>query len=946
MPTLLATAAAVARSQSIPSTNLAQLRPVIIGPQAKLHRYAQAAEKPGILLGSYNFLINAQFPWPSRDATSIIDLNYVKVWLDNALLQYYTRAVGSGPSIAEPAGYTNRVRVASGTVFKTANGFARSTIFNDRDVQVGDVALVSAVLSGTLYSLTTTVTGFNPETISAVVGAATSDTNDKTNQSASVSISQVAGTPQNEVVAVANGSAYNSLVDGYITRTYTITVTQGSSGGNATTALLKVVSADGLDNQTNVVPAAFSSPTSIGTHGLTVTFSLNAGLASSTSGYSDTDLVVGQQWTCTVAQNFTAPTPTSGGTYGGAVNAKYIVKVSKGGKYTDPVQPQITVSTDVGVDSSGPTTVTASGSATVIGTQGVTISFNQTSLCAGDIYYVPCTAAAPGAVQTLILANDLTSATSAAGAIGDLTAATDLNLTLYIKKQGLFFPQQRTYPTLGNNWTTDQTNLYLNAGAYTYDPTWTLAGVQLPLLIASATVYAEYREWVFELAGPPVDVTTLGGVAGALGTVDPDNPIAFAAYKALQNTGGALLTNPAQSTAPLDRVRCVVLGGDPTLQATWQTALNSIQNLDHCYYLVPLTQDVGIQGLVTAHVDAQSAPAVSAFRACLLSVAVTQTTPLVTSATTSDGLTALATLAQNPATVATSYTLLKVASGNSKFITNGVVPGDTVRYQYTLNSLGQPTWSSFQVLQVLSEGSLLLASGPAAPVTVAQRVEVWRSLSTDQVVAQVSARAAALKSNRHVLVWPDTINLGGVVLPGYYACAAIAGLAGSVPSQQGLRNIVLQGFDAVPRSTAYLTSGQRLTLAASGVYIVNQDLATGSVYTSRANTTDPTSVPTIEELVRRNTDLVTFAVQDAWGDLIGAANITDSLFTLMRTRINNLEANLISQASVSQLGPPLHGLTITSLGTSSTALDHTTATLTIAGGPIPNNLTEITVLVT
>jgi hypothetical protein len=183
---------------------------------------------------------------------------------------------------------------------------------------VGDVLTISAVVTSVLTTLTTTVTGFVGEPVAAVTGTSSIDAGNQATQLFSESISQTAGTPVNDIVAVVDGSGYDSLDDGGAARTYTVTCIQASTGSDATTALLRVQSSDGLDDVASVAPAAFGDPTAVGTKGLEITFDLDPVHSSASSfGLQESDFIVGQQWVAIVAQAFARPTHASGGTYTG-----------------------------------------------------------------------------------------------------------------------------------------------------------------------------------------------------------------------------------------------------------------------------------------------------------------------------------------------------------------------------------------------------------------------------------------------------------------------------------------------------------------------------------------------------------------------------------------------------------------------------------------------------
>ncbi len=303
----------------------------ITGGHAKLFRYANSDEKQIINLGEYDDVADQAYAWPERPVGSQVDFGYVKLFAEDALLEYFSNAASVGSLVAPVAGYKNRVRDA-GTSFKTNGSYARSASLLDRDVQIGDHAYVRGVVSGTEYVLNTSVRGFVGETVAASVGSASGASTNKTTQTLSVTVTSLGLV--NAIRASADASSYDGRESGDITETYTIEVINSSVGGNHTTARLRVTSASGRDNQASITPSAKGVATSIGTRGLRVTFSeLTGGAATSASsiaeeeGISPDDLVVGQKWRVVANQAFTAPTATAAGTYSGTSTTTYIVEM-------------------------------------------------------------------------------------------------------------------------------------------------------------------------------------------------------------------------------------------------------------------------------------------------------------------------------------------------------------------------------------------------------------------------------------------------------------------------------------------------------------------------------------------------------------------------------------------------------------------------------------------
>jgi hypothetical protein len=818
---VLPQATAFQEYQAVPALVARPLRAHIAGGHAQLVRFNTAAEQVLGFLDYYNNLLANTYPWPNRILPSVLDLNYTKLWAKNAILQYFATQIGGGHVVTKLTGYNNRIHSTNLSFITNTATYPRSSVFNDRDVKVGDIVKVRGVDTNSVsQTLWTSVKAIHGDIVAATVGAASSDVNNATNQSASTSVVKTVG-ENNGVVVTPNGTGYNGLASGYITETYDLLVIQASVGLDYTKAKLRVISGSGTDDQASIVPAANGSPFNVGTRGLQVTLTdddlASSSLSASNAGDPYGALVVGHRWRVTVHQAFTAPMATSGGTYTGAVDTTYIVKVSLGGKYTDTVKPQISVTTNNGTDLSGPTTVSASATPVAIGTQGTTIQFSSTALRKGDVYYISDTAAFQGPMRILEL-NGSMAATLAAG--------TELDLSLFILQPSIQISADRIgfAPTI--NWAQSDTGgITVEAGITAYDPTWTLNGVPLPLPLASdgatySGLYVEYRAWLSDLDGDVFGISDPTNLDAAIsGALDPDNPLKFAVSLALTNSNGSEVK---YTGVP-----------DPTVVANWSDVLSLLAERTDVYDLVPLTKLPAVQALYAAHAITYSAPELGTWRTAWFSLTDVPEIPIVsagstvlnhTAATTSDGNVALCTITQDPQVVGTAYTILLCTTRNAKFVTNGVVPGDIVRTQYVTDGFGNFTYSEYVVASVDSEDQLHLLVGSPTPVNVAAQTEVWRNLTPGQETTEITKQSTAWNSSRVRAVWPDQIEVNNVAVDGTFLCSALAGLISGILPHQSMTHLQITGFSSVRRSRPKFSPLQLNTMTLSGVWVVTPEL--------------------------------------------------------------------------------------------------------------------------
>jgi hypothetical protein len=984
MPALLQQASVnIEATTSIPDDVLAPLRPHIAGGQAELHRYAAPAEKAGIFLGAYNPSSNEEYNWPDLSAGGLVDLDYVKLFIDEALLQYYQHLTTSSDSSITPiGGYNNRIVTSSSLGF-AANGssYPRLTALYDRDVQIGDIVFLSNANGSSTQ--TTSVAGLVPTVIGAVIGSATPDVGNALSQpasnpgSATINASggsgstllttnnyflrysyagpfgetwasgatsfaatnpnmprvtvpavptgathvnlylsppagsatactlysgsntisatvfdlaaayasggaaypptniQTAGTINDVSISLVNGAAYDGTPRGRITETYTIAVTQASSGGSATTALMTVTSASGTDNQlTPFAPAAFGSPTNIGTNGLAVTWNHASG-----------DFSIGQAWQTTIRQSWISPVPTAGGSFTGPASLTYIAKVTRGGLYSDSIQPQVTITSTTGTDQSGPVTVTAAATNVSVGTKGALLQFSGAGLDLNDLYYIPVTGPTNGAYQTIVLANNLISA---------LQSANDLSLTLYLRKN-IEVPAERLSSPPLYNWTAGASTIAVNSGIDAYDSSLTNGGVPVATPVAGGSLYVEYRAWLPELAAMLSQVALPSDVMALFPSTYnvPDSVLPYALWQATQYSNGqtiyfTALANPANYTE-------------------WQEVLNMLVGYHNIHDLVPLSNDTYTWSLYQAHVVSRSTEPVNGeWRRVFMCPQVVSQVVISNAANSGNDSPMMATLSDNPSIVGTQYTYLTVTSSNGKFVTNGVQPGDVVRYLFTVDAFGNQTFSTFAVAVVVNEDTLVLTTSPGFPVSVGQQVEVWRNLTPDQVADNMAASVTTIANtdSRFYFVFPDSItdSLGNVV-NGCFLAAAFAGYVSGIAPQQGAVNLTMPTFTATPRSTQFFNNAQLNTLATAGFVIASTDPVSGQVYIRTARSTDPTSVTTREEIGIRLVDAAMYLLYDAAAQFFGVSNVTSTALAILDNALKSALQHGISDTMINRIGP-------------------------------------------
>jgi len=885
-----------------PAVDANVLSAFISGGNAFLTRTTDASEKTDGLLDYYDNSVDEAYSWPNRPAGAIVDQSYTKVYIEDALLQYYSDALSSGNVITKLTGYNNRISAAS-VNWATNGSYARDSLLYDRDVAPGDVIRVRAVPSGAdPVVLWTSVKAVVAEEVAAIVAAATKDAANPGDQVAAQTVTDT-GSVQNCVTATAN-ALYDGIGDGYVSETYVVTVSESSVGGDFPTGSLNIKSASGTDDHDNVQPAAHGAATSIGSRGLTLTFSTDDTAACSASAdvdsVTDNDLIKDQQWTVAVDMTWNSPDATSNAgtlaTYSSHNSTTYIIEVSRGGLYADALKPQISVTTTNGVDQSGPHDVSGAATDVVIGQETVEIQFSDEGLNKGDRYYIPVTGIVDGPMHILELTDNISS---------DVLAGDEVGVELYIRNTLLEVPQNRAGFAPVTNWDQSETQITINDSIIAYDSTWTDGGTALPLDVHSCSscsygeVYVTYRAWDVTKALVINSISDVGDIDDIPGSLTPDNPLKWGVYKALSNNNGTpvlyiALTNPSDADE-------------------WDEVLDLAQGRDDIHAMVPLTRDATVLGLFAAHVDSMSSAANGLWRTAWFNlsgvpeiplVAVSSTVPGHTTATTSDGEVCVSVIEDDPQSTGTQYTIVRNSAGNGKFITNGVRAGDIVRAQYAGDGFGNYTYSEYVVDLVQSEEQIRLKTGPSVPISVAAKIEIWRNLTLTEEAAEIARDAGAYYDRRIMAIWPDTIESSGTIQEGFHLAAALAGLSSGILPQQGMTRLAVAGFSDVQR-TARFSKSQLDSMALSGTWIVIQD-PDGNIFTRQAiSTGNYSDINQREEMLTRNVDSISYRFKDFFEPYIGVTNVTPSMEAVIEAGVTTLINVLQTERFTENLGGQL-----------------------------------------
>jgi hypothetical protein len=383
-----------------------------------------------------------------------------------------------------------------------------------------------------------------------------------------------------------------------------------------------------------------------------------------------------------------------------------------------------------------------------------------------------------------------------------------------------------------------------------------------------------------------IEITSYQDILDNLGVVHPNNPIALMADMVTRSG----LTDGSRTFFAL-------VTDDDTL-ASYETAIAVLES-NEVYFIVPATQEKAILSLLAAHVDAQSEPANKHERVLMGNTAIVtmdQIIPVTGVTWPTDGIVdvddnkifASATIDWS---LVSAGDMIKILSSGAEDATvveeHRIVSVDESQNQATCLDDFAATPGDEQIFRIDS-----------FPYTKLQQAEEWRDY------------AAALADKRVWLIRPDTVEITytdtlgtrprdvQVVVPGYYAAAAFAGLMSGLPPQQPMTNVPIPGIDRLFHSNAYFTPDQLNTIAEGGNAILAQTTKSSAPYCREQLSTDMTSLITRTMSITKNVDFASKFVRQSLRPYIGNKNITEEYLTQLRGICESIIRALIAAESM------------------------------------------------
>lgn len=491
-------------------------------------------------------------------------------------------------------------------------------------------------------------------------------------------------------------------------------------------------------------------------------------------------------------------------------------------------------------------------------------------------------------------------------------------------------------------------NLVVNSGLLR-DP---VSGYPYDQATSTSQLYIEFT-------GLRKDVSSRAKVAGVLRIPDVDtltqvldpiderNPLALGMYLGMINSPGLEMKGLG-----VDEVTTGAPEGTETAYARAAGFLEA----EEVYAIAPLTQNEVVHGLFQTHVTLMSEPEQGGERILFYNKKVPTRR---TSAQVASGAAANSTATPNQLLLdSLPQTGLVDAGVNPQGFTaeDGVYIefswlGNFYRYNVTSVNGGTVVVNPGIASSLNADAFYTTTPLPANIVNAVWSMKVRGSslmipgsnpqkLDYSQVSITVSEANGGVGNRRAYAVFPDTVKttLGGVEkeIPGYYACAAIAGMVAGQPPQQGFTNFPITGLTGAP-TTDKFTRKQLNVMAGGGTYILMQEVQGGPVFARHQLSTDVTSVETRELSVTKVVDFTAKFLRAGIRRFIGRQNINSAFLDSIGTTIQGMLQFLVE-------GGVLNGAEMNNLIQDPKAPDTVMLDVTLSV-PFPCNYIRLTLVV-
>ena len=382
-----------------------------------------------------------------------------------------------------------------------------------------------------------------------------------------------------------------------------------------------------------------------------------------------------------------------------------------------------------------------------------------------------------------------------------------------------------------------------------------------------------------------------------LGPISLDNPLGLGMYFALLNSP----TVPVHGIG-LDEVSAALPDG--TVDA-YARAADELEAKD-IYGIAPLSAEELVHQLFATHVTAMSVPSQRGERILFINPPVPDRAFPTTLASGDANSTATSNelvLDQNPSAGIVAAGLNPVALDAADGVYLEITVNGTF-YRYNVSVMNS-NLAQFRIVFASGENSDGFYATTALTSSVVDGDYVLKIRGDELLIpgssrrdlaatARTIAAAANSYSNRRVYyVFPDeltaTLDSGSVALPGFYACAAIAGMVGQYNPSTPFSRLPITGFTGVQGSQDTFKPALLDQIAGGGVYILTQQSAGGPVSSRHQLSTDVSTIERRELSITKAVDFVAKYLRNILRNFIGRNNITpqflDTLSSVVQAQL-------------------------------------------------------------
>jgi len=941
--------------EATPEVVTQQLRACIVGPACELVRFNKASEKSKGFVEDVSSLASESISgsvapqnlysadtlkaFPTLSAGSGLDTSSVKVFMEDALLTY-----ADFPDDADfrPSGVTGGTSNTLALDASTWRGSGKDSTGASRtrsasliqDVEIGDTVQLYTVTSGTSSLIKTTkVSGFIADTLAGSYPAPTLNAVATVGATGHSVAHTIGGFTFTSSVGSAFTSDQQSAHDprrfGKLVNLYTVTITSY----DGTNVGFSVTTDTGADQASFLVPATSGSATLPSGCTLTLGGSLPT---TATIGASGT-LSMGPahtRYTAAASGTAVANTVTVTGTVSSGLtkDTTYYVTCTSGGGLRTGLGVSFRVSTNNGADSISTFTAanltTGAGVVVPLGSFGLSLNIHKISadtiasgFVKGDVMVVTVTAASLGAIKNLVVA-DPYAATAA-------IARVRISKKKTVEISPFRFDAATPNWSLSNPLDKDLRRVLVKSKVMIRDSSVNYGNTDLA--VTAGKLHFQFRGFR-DIPREVGAVNTLSDITSQLGTIDPDNTLAFGVYKAFSNANGA--------TVHFIPTVSDTLSGD----RGFADALALAKGERNCYSLVPMSASKSVWDAFVAHAADESAPDAGRFRIVWIAPEVDKHFKIQDSpvGAATDILTATSAAISGQTG---KYTVTVTTGLDSRF-TENVRVGDWVRSNFGPDAYGGQIFSEYRITAVV-DNTTVVVSSLVDPVLSTSKIEIFRDLTSAELAVEYvkvsggysSERVFALVPNRGV----NGLRVDGTPVKNWFIAAAFAGLRSGSRPHQPLSNVELAGFDGSNATVPAFNESDLDTLRDGGIWVV-MNSNEGKIFAERQLSTSTLDNYRKEQSVTCNIDSMSFSISDGLKSLVGRVNITDDNLEKVNAHLISILEEFKNASGSLTIGAQLRSYTIEDIFVPKTANDTVKAKILVVV-PLPMNTIDITLVI-